>query len=487
MRNAPYQKSRGRQQSYSNTINAGNYTIEFTLQPLETEWSVPNLMHHGFRVTPEFNDVGDVELYLTIPKRIPSVNIISAQFENDLQTFSFYTFRGEELLRSKEPIVLTEVEPEVNGNIYTEASILKKSYMHKYKFQAILKSRPKARQKPPTQQRQPVSSPETKPVPTTSGNLDEALQRIKKLETTAEQVLESISELNDKFDDRRGLIPISEQQPPSEVSVSAEADFDKFVHSLDHQFTDQASHILEEAAKIVPEELANNQTFQSFQKLHQAVAANNPNVQTLKQANSCFRLPILKFSAAVEESLKKVKGPQKEPEFQSVEIQTFEDYYHSEYITYLCQWLNKETEPPLEAFNPELAYRRYIFLKFQNRLRELKKESSTVQFSEETLTKELDDMKKQSLIQHIAEIETLEKKHLAEIPTLPSIVDQYVTGILNALDMKLIPVKQGDIFDPKVHETQNSTIPAGSMVQKVIHRGIRMNDGTILRRAKVVA
>ncbi|RJP30111.1 MAG: hypothetical protein C4527_10415 [Candidatus Omnitrophota bacterium] len=485
MRNAPYQKSSGRSQSNSYTIQAGYYAIEYTLQPLETEWSVPNLMHHGFRVTPEFNEFDDVELYLTIPKRIPSINIISAQFENDLQTISFAAYRGEELLRSKEGILLTEIEPEVNGFLYTEASILKKSYMHKYKFRAVLKQRRRSQPQPQPQRPTPPP-PETRPAAPPAEGINETLQRLKKLESITEQLVNTIEELTEKIEEG---IPVS-TAPASTVELQSptdhESEFESYIRGLDHRFTDQTGHILAEAAKVIPPELLNNPSFQMFQKLRQALATNNAEVQALKQANACFRLPVLKFSANVDEAMKKIKGPGKEVDVQSIKILSFDEYLHSDFIDFLCQWLDKDVEPPIEAFNPEQAYRQYVFKNYQIRLREVKEESRTNTFSKEALDAELEKITRQSLIQHLDEIEKLEKSHKAEIPDLPVIVDQYIKGILNALNMKMIPAKRGDLFDPKLHENQNSTIPAGSMVQQVVHRGILDTDNKILKRVKVI-
>ena len=461
MQNTASNKHSGKQH-YTNTIHTHDYAIEYMLQPLATEWSIPNLMQYGFRIAVDVSDFNDVELTLSIPVRIPTLKIMSALFENDLQTVSFSIFRGEDRFKSESPIVLSESEPEINGHIYLEAVILNKSYLYKYVFSAALKKkeRTRPRSKPAPPPRKPTPPPEPpapKPELTkVSESAQETVQRLKNLEQTTGQLLSAIEGL------KSGALPPTVQpetvqaEPVEKSSLPSQAEFDEFREMLRNRFADYARHELEQSKAVVPPELEENPVFKTFQDLRQALAPNNPAVQMLKKTDTGFRLPILKFSADVDETLKKLLAPSQAPEFYDVTIKTFKEFLLGDYFDYLGQWMDSETEPPIEAFNQESAYRRYIFNRYRKRLLGIKSEAAAKAFSEDFLVNELKRIKESLLLEHIDEVEALEMGLRGEIVDLDSVVDSYFIAILQPLGMMVSHQKTGDVsqsFVPRTIQT----------------------------------
>lgn len=447
VQNTSSNRQSGRQPNTS-VIHTHDFTIEYTLQPLATEWSIPNLMQYGFKVISDVTDFDDVELTLSIPIRIPTLKILSALFENDMQTISFSVFRGDDKFKSDEPIVLSESEPEINGHIYLEAVILNKTYLYKYVFRAVLKRKPMTRPKTKTavparktivtvESQTPKPVPKPEPVKVIADSSSETIERLKKLEETAERLLSVVEGLKINAPQTTAQSETTPEEPSESRSVPLQDEFDEFREMLRQRFADYARHNQEQSKAEVPPELEDDPVFHTFQELRQALSPTNSAIQSLKKSDASFRLPILTFSATIDDTLKKMLAPIQSPEFYDVSIVTFKEFLLSGYFDYLGQWMDSETEPPIEAFDHIAAYRRYIFNRYRQRLLDIKTESKAKTFTDEYLVNELKKIKESLLIKHIEEIESIEKRLVDEIVDLAAIVDDYFMAILKPLGMAM--------------------------------------------------
>ncbi len=268
----------------------------------------------------------------------------------------------------------------------------------------------------------------------------------------------------------------------------AQEDYQEFIELVKRAFSVNKYKCIREAQLNLIPDLENHPAFIAFNTLINSFSPDNPAIQTIEQSHSAFKFKVGGFREQIQSKYNAMFGVTKIPNFTDQNPKKYNEFLHSDYYHTIVGLIGKEDIPSNDRLDPVIAYRHYVFSFYNTILLDAIHEIQSSHISIETLTEELNRIAKVDVMEHIDELEILEKKYSNTIPELSPILTDYLSSLLKPLGMELTDVKIHDTFDPLQHTleefAQESSSNSGR-IQSIVRRGVKRIQGNPIRKPTV--
>ncbi|MEW6239094.1 MAG: hypothetical protein AB1656_27245 [Candidatus Omnitrophota bacterium] len=482
--NSDFDSSIGGLARYRRELAVGKNILEYSLTPQHS--ASPNLLSCGFTAAIEPLLNREYELTIAIPRQLPNEIVNAARFFYTLkrQPIDFVEIIGANSFETKNPIKMKAGAILEDGMIVINTSMQNSDREHQYKFQAQIKEKNAG---------PPISKPvfaKITPPPKTPGSLyanglraDSAMRGSGQAPPDRQEGMALLRGISQRLE----AVESSIKSIIETVKSNKEEEFKTYREALRQWFFKYSAQEIRKRREEAYQRMKDHPAFMAFQDFLKVFEMENPPLITLWRNYPLFQPVVDDLKKNAQETFQRILGVNSFPNFQAVAIASYQMFLESEFIGRWQDDLEEGSLPPFEAFNPETAYRRYVFAAYQNALRQAFQPAAEGDRIDEKTNEGLNRIVKESIPQHFDEIELLEQSHPAADERRRECVDQYLNSLLAPLGMKLIAAAPGDDFDPKIHTNKNQSPQTGAVIQSVVKRGYQRVDGYTMRRPMVFA
>ncbi len=506
-------------------IQKGNFRIQVNMKPLMEK--LPDLISHGNLLVRrcEINQDGSCSLGLLLSRTQSLVELKEAAIKIGTENYPFHASvdRGcvETMIRIPK---FTEESFKVKGELAIE--ILRKNLIsqyvamqYNYTFaievyasnlnRVSQEQRPNLRSinVPPSKTvssyfknpEEPVSkiqpkSPARESIPAMVGNqevlyeiqkIHSLLQNFQQVEAQSQQRFQKISERLESIESKlQSVIQTVSQTTTQSVPSGMDMELKGYTDEVQKQFQAQAKKKVNQAKKLLTP-FASDPIIQAIDRMQAVLHRDAASVLRLIELSDTVESTIRDLAEDLDAFRQRLLPDANFdlPDF--IYNKDYSQFMRSEYRLFLQKTVSCDREPSDSLLDPKQIYKIMVWKEFKRILDEF---APAYQPSPDWEQRKIewDRYFLNSFLLRLRNVEKIEES-FSWNPAVTQRMNEWITAILDPLELEILPVEIGENFDPRKHDKDpHRSNDKSSLVSRIFHRGMqRKNQGGVLVMAKV--